>query len=84
MSPAINEAAENFRKFGAKVEAVEADLATQDDVNKLHQAAKRMEHPIDALLANAGRGLGHGFLDQDFAEARHVIETNVTGMIYLV
>jgi short-subunit dehydrogenase len=28
--------------------------------------------------------LGHGFLDQEFDEARHVIETNITGTIYLV
>ena len=40
--------------------------------------------PVDALLANAGHGLGHGFLDQDFEAARHVIDTNVTGTIYLV
>ena len=40
--------------------------------------------PIDALLANAGHGLGHAFLDQDFEEARHVIDTNVTGTIYLL
>ena len=40
--------------------------------------------PVDALLANAGHGLGHAFLDQDFAEARHVIDTNVTGTIYLL
>ena len=29
------------------------------------------------LLANAGRGLGRAFLDQDFAKARPVIDTNV-------
>ena len=40
--------------------------------------------PVDALLANAGHGLGHGFLDQDFDEVRHVIDTNVTGTIYLI
>jgi NADP-dependent 3-hydroxy acid dehydrogenase YdfG len=40
--------------------------------------------PVDALLANAGHGLGHGFLDQDFEDARHVIDTDVTGTIYLV
>jgi short-subunit dehydrogenase len=39
---------------------------------------------VDALLANAGHGLGHGFLDQDFREARHVIDTNITGTIYLI
>lgn len=36
------------------------------------------------LCANAGRGLGHGFLDQDVADWRRVIDTNVTGTIYLL
>jgi short-subunit dehydrogenase len=36
------------------------------------------------LLANAGRGLGHAFLDQDFKGARNVIDTNVTGTVYLI
>jgi len=35
-------------------------------------------------MANAGRGLGKGFLDQDFAEARKIVDTNVVGTIYLV
>jgi uncharacterized protein len=39
---------------------------------------------VDALLANAGHGLGDAFLDQDFAEIRHVIDTNVTGTLDLV
>ena len=39
---------------------------------------------VDALLANAGRGLGHGFLDQDFGKARRVIDTNITGTVYLI
>ena len=40
--------------------------------------------PLAALLANAGRGLGHAFLDQDFKDARYVIDTNVTGTVYLI
>jgi short-subunit dehydrogenase len=39
---------------------------------------------VDALLANAGHGLGRAFLDQDFGDVRHVIDTNVTGTVYLV
>jgi len=35
-------------------------------------------------LANAGRGLGHAFLDQNFDEAKLVVDTNVTGTIYLI
>ena len=40
------------------IEAIEADLATLDGVNKLYAATKG--RPVDALLANAGHGLGHG------------------------
>jgi uncharacterized protein len=39
---------------------------------------------VDALLANAGHGLGQGFLDQEFEAIRHVIDTNVTGTVYLI
>jgi NAD(P)-dependent dehydrogenase (short-subunit alcohol dehydrogenase family) len=43
-----------------------------------------MRSAIDMLIANAGHGLGHGFLDQDFLQASRVVDTNVTGTIYLV
>jgi short-subunit dehydrogenase len=80
--PEIQTAAERFRRLGAEVTVVEADLATTDGVDQLWAAAAG--RPVDALLANAGHGLGHAFLDQDFEDARHVIDTNVTGTIYLV
>src|SRR3954469_19399076 len=66
----IEEAAQTFRGLGAEVDAVETDLATTEGVDELYAAIKG--RPVDALLANAGHGLGHGFLDQDFGEARHV------------
>jgi short-subunit dehydrogenase len=80
--PEIHTAADRFRQLGAAVTVVETDLATTDGVDELWAAAAG--RPVDALLANAGHGLGHGFLDQDFDEARHVIDTNITGTIYLV
>ncbi len=80
--PKIEDAAADFRKLGARVDAVQADLATLEGVNRLVAAIK--DRPVDALLANAGHGLGHAFLDQDFADVRHVIDTNVTGTIYLI
>ena len=80
--PEVNQAAQDFRALGVTVEAVEADLATLEGVDKLCAATNG--RPVDALLANAGHGLGHGFLDQDFDEARHVIDTNITGTIYLI
>jgi short-subunit dehydrogenase len=80
--PAISEAAQDFRTLGAAVEAIEADLATLDGVDQLYAATKG--RPVEALLANAGHGLGHGFLDQNFDEVRHVIDTNITGTLSLI
>jgi short-subunit dehydrogenase len=79
--PQIQDAAAQLRN-GAAVEAVEADLATTEGVDRLYAAIKG--RPVDALLANAGRGLGRAFLDQDFDQVRRVIDTNVTGTLYLI
>jgi short-subunit dehydrogenase len=75
--PEINTAADSLRREGGTVEAVQADLATLEGVDQLH--AKINGRRVDALLANAGRDL-----DQDFNDARYVLDTNVTGTIYLI
>lgn len=80
----IDTVANEFRAFGAAVWAVRADLATLEGVDKLYAAARETNRLVDALLANAGHGLGHAFLDQDFMKVRHVIDTNITGTIYLI
>jgi len=80
--PKIKEAAQAFRALGAQVEAIKVDLATTQGIDRLYAAAQG--RPIAALLANAGHGLGGAFLDQDFREARHVVDTNITGTIYLI
>ena len=78
----IEEAAAELGQTGVAVRAVEVDLATTEGVDQLHDAAEG--RPVDLLLANAGRGLGGDFLDQDFAEARRVVDTNITGTLYLI
>jgi short-subunit dehydrogenase len=80
--PEIDDAAEEFRAFGGKVDALETDLATVEGVEELYAATKGRS--VDALLANAGRGLGRGFLDQSFNDVIRVIDTNITGTIYLI
>lgn len=80
--PEIHTAGERFRGLGAETTIVEADLASSEGVDQLWAAAAG--RPIDALLANAGHGLGRAFLDQNFEDVRHVIDTNITGTIYLV
>lgn len=80
--PAIHDAAAELRAVGATVEAVEADLATEAGVARLHEAARGRR--VGLLCANAGRGLGSAFLDQDWTAARRVVDTNVTGTIQLI
>jgi short-subunit dehydrogenase len=80
--PEIHEASAELRAMGSNVEAVQADLATEQGVQSLLDAVGG--RPVAALLANAGHGLGHGFLDQEVAAWRHVIDTNVTGTLLLI
>ncbi len=80
--PAIEDAASRLRGSGGSVEAVQADLSQPEGVETLYAAAKG--RPVGALLANAGRGLGRGFLDQDVADWRNVIDTNCLGTLLLL
>jgi len=77
-----DEAVANLRARGGRVEAVDADLAIRGGVDKLLQALAGREP--DVLIANAGHGLGKAFLDQSFEEITHVIDTNITGTLYLI
>jgi short-subunit dehydrogenase len=80
--PAIQEAAGKLSTAAAGVQALQADLATEQGVNALYDAVAGRR--VDALLANAGRGLGKAFVDQSWSDIRRVIDTNVTGTVYLL
>ena len=71
------------RSAGAgSVEILEADLASVDGLRSLMSAIG--DRQVDALLANAGHGLGQAFLDQEWKDIAHVIHTNVTGTTWLL
>lgn len=78
----LDAVADALRDHGVAVHAVRADLSTKAGVDKLLGAIG--ERPVDALLANAGHGLGHAFLEQDFDAIRRVINTNVVGTLDLI
>lgn len=78
----IEAAAADFRTHGTAVTAVQTDLATIEGVDRLFAAAQG--RAIDIVIANAGTGLGGAFLDQDVAAWRHIIDTNITGTLYLL
>jgi short-subunit dehydrogenase len=80
--PAIETAATAFRELGATVDALEADLATPRGCEQLLALVGGRD--VDVLIANAGHGLGHAFLDQNFDAVRHIVDTNITGTLALI
>ncbi|MDR6955808.1 short-subunit dehydrogenase [Ancylobacter sp. 3268] len=82
--PRIEEAAQTLRGLGANVTAVEADLAQLEGVDELYESILTLSRPVDLLMANAGIGLGHAFLDQEVEAWQRVVDTNITGTVYLI
>ena len=76
------EAGPALKEYGVDVREIEADLATKQGVEQLLAAVG--DRDVDVLVANAGHGLGHGFLDQAPDEWMHVINTNITGTLLLI
>ena len=79
----LSEAEAAARTGGASaVEILQVDLASEESVEQI--VSRIANRPVAALFANAGHGLGKAFLDQDWSEARHVIDTNVVGTARLI
>jgi short-subunit dehydrogenase len=79
----LDDAVADFKSLGAeRVDAVMAELASREGVDQL--VARVEGRPVGALMANAGHGLGGAFLEQDFRQVQHVIDTNITGTLYLL
>lgn len=58
--PEINNAAAQLEQSGARVKASQADLSTQEGVDKLYEVIRG--RPVDSQLI-PGEVLGKGFLD---------------------
>ena len=78
----MQEVTQELQALGASVETVQVDLGTAEGVRALCETIQHRQ--VAVLLANAGHGLGEAFLDQDFAAARHVVDTNIIGTIHLI
>lgn len=78
----IHEAGAELRALGVRVDTVQADLARSEGIDQLLSSLG--DRPVDALLANAGRGLGDRFFEQNWDDIRHVVDTNVIGTVQLV
>jgi short-subunit dehydrogenase len=82
--PSIDEAARSFAELGAKVETVQADLATYDGVETLYDKIKGTGRPVDAIAINAGVGVGGDFArETDLKDELNLIQLNVVSSVHL-
>jgi short-subunit dehydrogenase len=73
-------AAQNLMQIGPAVQAVQADLATREGCNTLIAAVDR---PIDALLLNAGVGVGGAFIDNSLDDELRMIALNCNHTVHV-
>jgi short-subunit dehydrogenase len=67
----------------SEVQAVQANLAEYDGVEKLWQAVESTGRPVDAIAINAGVGVGGKFYETDLEEELNLIELNVASTVHL-
>ena len=79
----IHEAARHLGAAGTLVEAVRADLATFEGCEKLVEHVQAMARPLDALLLNAGVGVGGAFVQTPLEDELRMIGVNVNAVIHL-
>lgn len=80
----IESAADELKADGVACTAVQTDLSSPEGVEPLLRSIESVGRPVDILLANAGRGLGRAFLDQDLDDALAVAHTNIDGTLCLI
>jgi len=80
----IHGAARALEADGAWTEAVQADLATYDGVEKLYAAIQGAGRPVEAIAINAGVGVGGDFArETDLRDELRMIQLNVVSTVHL-
>lgn len=78
------DAARVLEGLGARVENVQADLATYDGVETLYNKIKATGRPVDAIAINAGVGVGGDFTrETDLRDELNLINLNVVSVVHL-
>jgi len=81
----VEQAAATLRRDGrVQVTAVRADLARYDGVERVYAAIVESGRDVEALVLNAGRGIGGDFTrGTDLDDELNVIAVNVTSTVHL-
>lgn len=79
----IEHAANQLGASGEVVIPCRADLATYDGVEQVYQAILAHHRPVDALLLNAGVGVGGEFIKTDLTAELRMIALNCNHTVHL-
>jgi len=80
----IHEVADDLRRLGTIVSALQVDLSPKDGVETLLSFITKQDQVVELLIANAGTDLGGVFLEQDIAKTSAMIDLNVKGTVALI
>jgi uncharacterized protein len=82
--PRIMEAASEIESLGAKVYSVQADLAKDEEVERLWKEVLATGRPVDAIALNAGTGISGDFArETDLKTELRMIDLNVKSTVHL-
>jgi uncharacterized protein len=81
--PDLETAAEELRRHGGEVHAVQVDLRRPDGVSELMAAVRETGRPLEAVALNAGVGHGGRFVETDLAHDLGIIQLNIVATVQL-
>lgn len=79
----IHSAARDIEALGAKVQALQTDLATHEGIHELQSAIEAAGRPVDAIAINAGVGVAGRFVETDLGEELNMVKLNVISTLHL-
>jgi short-subunit dehydrogenase len=79
----IHTAATELSANGTDVRAVQADLSTDEGVERLYAAVRAESRPLAAAALNAGVGEGGAFLETPLDAEFEIIDVNVRSTVHL-
>ncbi|HTL89015.1 MAG TPA: SDR family NAD(P)-dependent oxidoreductase [Leptolyngbya sp.] len=83
-SESIHEVAQELEQLGAKVETIQADLATYEGVEQLYRKIQAANRPVDAIAINAGVGVGGEFArETELEDELNLLNLNVVSSVHL-
>lgn len=82
-SKEIDLVADEIAELGANVEILRADLATFKGTETLAKEIAQLHRPIDALIINAGVGVGGDFAETELIDEFNLIRLNIMSPVHL-